>query len=716
MKLIVAAPAKIRLSSMVHALIFAMSLGLVEPIRGEKIVSFMPLSKYTKIELENFFFRERVDSAPSFNFRWMFPAPHNLNNILTPFSEQNCATHIDNFFLTNIPKVESPVYFRTPELAVYEKSWVRYPKLAWMPGASVKNVSVCDNYEGSDEWMLDGLLSYNIFPTREQYLLRSRFPILHPISFLNHSVHTKPWNCQVHILLYPPTELLSRQYWFPPVTWYPLVSTDLSRQIASATPVISFMIIDVTVQPDVDEETFVRRFFRPAMGNGNLYNHLLLATNISLSSEKNVGDLAPTKGFIDRTVIYQFCSVCARPKSGLYIAGAKILPIRNQDLRSVRKIAALAFPDYHDAALMWYLDLSEEPRTTRFSTKNTLVHLERCRQEPSFVIASLSPMTLAARHAQAKAHVWSEIMKNYTIPMPNRGSNYNGLYCINGKEVRVYFKYFYYYLNLFTSLRRKILINEKDTRVKYPVVTSDKFSSLQFVSCGRRGTLDYPFHQLTDVYDIHVWVLLALLCFGAFPVMLHIFMGRHFKTELLLWSTLHHALTAWKVLFEQGDRFMQRGGSGALRLGTGVFILCGIILSNSYTNSNVYDMIAPREAVPYETLAHLIQDKFTIYSRIGSTVITDLKFYRPNDLVLRVFRHEVHDRNSDIVSGYSDVAILQNKDGENNSEIIEKLYNHSQIHKFAEQQVLELVEMLAFYYRKRVPGKGKNSKPFTSNF
>lgn len=82
------------------------------------------------------------------------------------------------------------------------------------------------------------------------------------------------------------------------------------------------------------------------------------------------------------------------------------------------------------------------------------------------------------------------------------------------------------------------------------------------------------------------------------------------------------SISVLKVFLEQGDQTL---GRGELRHVTALFILMGVILSNGYKNSNVYNMVAPRKALPYEYVRDLLRENFTLYTRLSSIEFVEMK-------------------------------------------------------------------------------------------
>lgn len=83
----------------------------------------------------------------------------------------------------------------------------------------------------------------------------------------------------------------------------------------------------------------------------------------------------------------------------------------------------------------------------------------------------------------------------------------------------------------------------------------------------------------------------------------------------------------------------------------------------------------------------------------------DIQWYRPNDLVLNLHRHEVSDPNEFMGTAYSEVADLQKGHGGSNSTEIEKLFRHSKIHSSTREWVKEMIETVGFYHHKKHVGE-----------
>jgi len=142
------------------------------------------------------------------------------------------------------------------------------------------------------------------------------------------------------------------------------------------------------------------------------------------------------------------------------------------------------------------------------------------------------------------------------------------------------------------------------------------------VACGEPPVKIFSFHELIYVFEAELWVFIL-----AFVVIVAVFIAvvdvpvdmtfsLCFKKVWTLEKIVSIFIQVTKVLLEQGDPFTSKVAVQArLRFSIGTFLLVGIVLSNAYKSSNVYNLVLPREPVPYENLSQLFADKFDTYSR-----------------------------------------------------------------------------------------------------
>ncbi|CAL8084925.1 unnamed protein product [Orchesella dallaii] len=148
---------------------------------------------------------------------------------------------------------------------------------------------------------------------------------------------------------------------------------------------------------------------------------------------------------------------------------------------------------------------------------------------------------------------------------------------------------------------------------------ADTINTPAFVSCGKPKMSGFAFSELLIAFHHTVWgfivlsiLLLATSAYLLFNLSLNTTQNRY-KRDDGLFSIINQAI---KPLVEQGDPFKSiMVAETSLRLCISAYLLVGIVLSNAYKNTNVYNMISPRQPVPYENMSQLMRDNFAVYSR-----------------------------------------------------------------------------------------------------
>lgn len=196
-----------------------------------------------------------------------------------------------------------------------------------------------------------------------------------------------------------------------------------------------------------------------------------------------------------------------------------------------------------------------------------------------------APEKVAVGHSQ----VFRYIMENFTINVARPNSE-----CTTSDESN-FLTFVKYITSLFT----------------FPYYSRDTLPDLGFPGCGKQAMNDLAFSELTIVYygvvQTIIWLFLALSTV-AVSITLKIFTKQ----------PAHNIFLIGKVFVDQGNPipgFIARTNN--TRCMTGLFLLMGIILSNAYENSNVYNMAAPRRPILYKYFEELVRDKLHIFTRHG---------------------------------------------------------------------------------------------------
>lgn len=162
---------------------------------------------------------------------------------------------------------------------------------------------------------------------------------------------------------------------------------------------------------------------------------------------------------------------------------------------------------------------------------------------------------------------------------------------------------------------------------------TDTFRSLRFISCSELKQECLLFSELVNIYDAWAWHCLICTTVG-----LAYLISSVAKKE----SFVKSMLGMFKVVVGQGDPFMHHVfNSVPLRFAAVPFLFMGVIVSEGYKNSNMYNIICPRRTIFKEYISELVSGKFTVYTR--SSVVNfftyDDEFGNPEDIVFLLEKH-----------------------------------------------------------------------------
>lgn len=179
----------------------------------------------------------------------------------------------------------------------------------------------------------------------------------------------------------------------------------------------------------------------------------------------------------------------------------------------------------------------------------------------------------------------------------------------------------------------------------------------------------------------------------------------HFRHSNCFSFLLKYIHIPIKVVVEQGDPFLSSvTKTGNLRYAVGSFLLVGIVISNAYKSENVYNIMTLRQPIPYEKFDELVENNFTIYTRLAYIRFDDFtlrymmrqrfqiengQYLKPN--LTKVNPHYfTFDTKYTTMLGVSSEAYEWTKASRYNdttSEILEKIMNHTILHRDMESLV-----------------------------
>ncbi len=170
------------------------------------------------------------------------------------------------------------------------------------------------------------------------------------------------------------------------------------------------------------------------------------------------------------------------------------------------------------------------------------------------------------------------------------------------------------------------------------LVVQNTFGTLRFITCGSKGLEPFPFVQFVSVFESCVWKWIFVTAVAVCFCVVH-FAGRAFANSSII------IMCFVKVLLEQGDPFPQRlTNLTRLRYVVCGTLLAGLVISNAFKSTNVYNIVSPRHTIPYRELDELVADNFSTYSRIGRLAF---HFYengehvKPNMTLVVMRKHKI---------------------------------------------------------------------------
>lgn len=519
----------------------------------------------------------------------------NLNEFIDPFGKQHCFIHIDNFQGINVPELEYPVVLR--RLLPMAFTWgdsggVRQFKLAWI-------------FLHYQRYILHPCLNYSTFLTSK--ITEYEAETCTRISFNKFSAATKPWNCQTNFGVYPYTLMNNAHLLkYPKVFDYTsefldyLIPTNLPSRfvptvhvIIPQANVVALDILDVWINQILSHP------------KAAIPHELFVVIKETYGNRWRDGLLGSFANLTDLSVV-GICHKCPANVTRYYDFETLVkFPIKTTNLSSIRRMLGFlndVIPKHV------YLKVDGWHMDKKLSA--ILQYYGSCKfgsgPNPMKLIiqdAFLNKVENPTDHtSEAFAYFWTTIMKNYSFEIPGDSP----LVCFNGKRLKKTDEnvgQFHAILDIYRY--------PPNITVRPAAAILDATNSMQFVSCGNPEFENLAFSELFRVFHWHVWVSLAVSVAG-FLTMLSI-MTKHKCSGLVEYS-----MGVIKILLEQGDPFRENILQNEKnKITVGLLLLAGIVISGAYKNTNVYNMIIPQQAIPYEKLEELVQHNFIIYTQLS---------------------------------------------------------------------------------------------------
>lgn len=514
------------------------------------------------VTIQKAFFRED-------DTKWDYPSLSNLQLYLNLLSHnQNCFISIDNFQNANLVRPTSPVVVRYPIPFVNKlKSGIgTFYEITLGLDISVSRNLRTKNSIGN-LCPMSGFLKSS--PNLKNICLW--------INLRKYLSHSKPFTCTIHLGIFPPAYVLN-SWIHHPIIFENVLTHMLPRHMAtvsSISPLHGIITPKQETSPLHDLSIRIRWIKSVSVSIPYPYHHVVfLILHAEASKSQNSKKLSDKRWNIESAEILKICQTCLQ--DGSEIRGsivAKEIKIFGQ--KFLRKLA-YGFPS---ETFVWSVR-SNTLMENMLALSLTFIRTFE-NHEPDTWTHILSQATLTGKVAVAHSHVWKTIMGNFSF----------------SKEYEVV-NFFQIFLGE-AEYDRSIFI--------FPYNTKDYLSTLRLIGCGTQGLSSFLFQELVTIFDKYIWLLIV---------------STILKSSLaanILYKNLHLSgmlLSLLKVFLEEGNPFSFKIiNAKHIRSMLGTLMFTGVILSNAYKNTNVYNMVVPRKPVAYQYLDELIRDNFSFYAR-----------------------------------------------------------------------------------------------------
>lgn len=241
------------------------------------------------------------------------------------------------------------------------------------------------------------------------------------------------------------------------------------------------------------------------------------------------------------------------------------------------------------------------------------------------------------------SEAWLSIFKNYTI------IHSDGIACSNGVISDFNFPDF---TSFYLSWNRYPVIYKFQHVIEYV----DPLKTLRFVSCYDLKLEPLLFKELVNIYDNGIWICLISAMAATAMAM---------QRVRQRWSFLKNFVAIFKIVVGQGDPFLHKVlHSIPTRQIAVAFLFMGIILSEGYKSSNMYNIVTPRKVISKQAFAELVRDNFTIFSRSS-----DVDFSFDHDEIVDPLE-DAYDVSDHLISSWTVYARSEVSKMENNESIL----------------------------------------------
>lgn len=579
-----------------------------------KIYAFLRFTNSPSCAQEN---QDSIELFPKFptnqTIRWEYPTFTDLGSLVSSFGLRQCLVTVGNFQGVDLVEINYPIITRTLVPLVIKKLGKYIEKEFFGPeNLAPRNLTIT-----SDENFDCPISPYFTAVTKGL----NRHPtgdICYRLDMAKYWKNSKLFNCLVQIDLYP-TKLFMGKFLY--YNWHQYYVTDIYNfPLIFPKTFPHSMQIFVTEQPPLHGcctwGNFGYIFREYEIFEATLYlscGNLFLAITVEIRT--NTFPLKIQTEAITVIKNVRSLNFCFKESFALNVI------LDPSVISDIRKVSVLSLPKPSSHLTLRIVGMVVT--THGFVNHLLKIFLDCINMPPLFKMFGYKDPT--EKLAIAYASVWFALVRNFTI-LKQDGVIFR--LCRDGVKWTVFRG----------SWNDEILLDFRsysDRHYHFPYFVQVGLTSLNFVSCGKPRFSSAPFEELIKIFDAWIWIFLIIAA-GAMLIPLYP------SSKMNIMEIMAHWMSPLQVLLEQGDPFFDRVANENRYKGVLIiYLLAGIVLSNAYKNTNVYNMVLPRKPIPYEFFQDLIKNNFTIYAR-STRIIADEPHYRKTELQGKNITHHHH--------------------------------------------------------------------------
>lgn len=490
-----------------------------------------------------------------------------LSFLLSPFANNNCLIVIKTYVVLDITAPRVPILIQNFIRQQYK---------------SQADEQVWSRFTASKYINLPEIVDWNqTFPKRcgSKHMVDDHIiPVCVEINFRQWILETKPISCVVVVDAFYPIVSLNDNYLEYPFSLVEFISQPLISDASfrfRTVPVINILVLRSLKYTRIE----TNKWISSSLGKGNSYHN----SDPEVTTSSAIFFIVWVNKYGKCFQIYNInIKDTKRPLN---------IPAQDWGLLSLRGLSTLSILE--NRASVWKVyNLSPVLHKCNFHLVET--KSLKLSRDPKNVYAYII--------LQSLGNFSFQINKTHSCEHPGQIGYWNDVSSL-GPEVFPNMVGLKAYTNGSLHVRQRLGFN----------ISSQKWS---FLSCGKETEERLSFDQLAAVFDGYVW-LSILLSFITILILPNILLGQVRRSEIV------NLMDMFKLFVEQGTPFSEVGVRSRWILGS--LLLVGLLMSNAYKNSNVYNLTLPKSRIPFESLNQIRTANFTILAKLGTPKYINLE-------------------------------------------------------------------------------------------